>query len=341
MDISYHNWLNIECTHNYFEGDICRILKFLPFQETVTIFKNYDILIQENANISSFFLGNRQSNISLIDMENIAPIYLQVISENTFFSNFTNIDLLENSILFFPTTNSTLDTGTLQHTALVSQKDLINYKTSQFSITVPKETELLEIKKGNGETVFSQNVTNKSLLEFSINLTHQDMGMFQIWINQQEHESFLLVTEALHPKCIGIICMDPLLLIKQAETTHLQLNFNSRSVYHKYKVVVSEKRKINISNISITGALNVHYEGPIESQLVTGQNTQVFTSEAPVPLKEKPKEHARLGIDYTNQFSNRKNKMEILLPNPNVQTIQPFQSNSNSKSYCSINIVYV
>jgi hypothetical protein len=341
MDLKYHNWLNIEVTHNYFVEDVCSIIDFAPFKDTTTISKNYNILIQKKSNTTSFFIGNRNTQITSEDFHAIEPLYFQIISENNHFHNFTNINPTEHTILNFQTTPQNINTGRLQNGTYVSTENLISFKPPHFNISIPNKEVHLEIKTSQGNSILTQTIDGQKVSNYSVNLTNQDTAIYQIWVDNIEQESFLLISGGLHENCIGILCIDPLELLKSNNETTLQLNFQTRSTYRKYQIIVSNKRKITVSSISIKGISDEKYTGPEETPIINGQIAQVFTSSTPIPLQKEPVSHPQLNINYTNQFSNRNNELEILLPNPNVETLKPYHSDKDSISYCSTNIVYV
>lgn len=341
MDVKYHNWLNIEVNHDYFLGNICSTIHFDPFESTTPICKNYNILMQKKSNTTSFFVGNRNSNIGSDDFKAIEPLYFQIVSENNHFQNFTNITPKEHSILFFKTTVQNLGSHMLQNSTYVSDENLITVKPPHFNIPLPNKTVQVEIKTASGTTVVKQSVDGQLVSNYVVDLLNQDTDIYQTWIDNQLQETFLVLLEPLQPNCIGILCIEPLKINNLNKGITLQLNFKARSTYRQYKVVVSDKRKITVSNISIRGGANEKYRGPEETLIVNGQTAQVFTSSVPIPLQKEPKSHPQLNIEYTNQFSNRNNQLEILLPNPNVETLKPYNLEQDTSSFCSTNIVYV
>ncbi len=337
MDISYHNWLNIEITHSYFTGDICSNIRLTPFQNTSTICQNYNILLHQKQNITSFYVGNKKSNYSQEDFLAITPMYFQIISEDMYFFNYTNITPKRSSLLFFDT-NSNIN---IRNSDFASAKDLIPHKTSVFSISLPYNNVQIEVQPIHGKPFISESVDGTQNSEYSVNLLNQETGVYQILLNGEIEETFFISTKELNLNCIGILYVNPLGIISQNLSTPLKINFQTRSTYREYQIVVPTKRKINVSSITIQGGNGEEYSGPKESKILSGQTAQVFTSALPLPLKKEPNTHPKLYLDYTNQYSNRTNQMEVLLPNPDTQNIKPYNLKGDSNSFYSSNIVYV
>ena len=341
MEITYHNWLNIAVTHTYFVNDICSTVHFNPLKTTAATCKNYDILIHKKSNTTSFFLGNRDTSINSEDFLAIEPLYFQIISESNYFHNFTDVNPKEHTLLHFQTTPENIASRLLQNTTYVSDKNLIAYKSPHFNISIPNKEVQLEIKTLKGTTILTDKIDGTQTSNHSVNLINQNSGVYEIWVDNNLQESFLLMSEGLDANCIGILCIDPLELISSNQETTLQLDFHTRSTYRKYQVIVSKKRKINVSNIAIQGALDETYTGPEDTLIMNKQLAQVFTSNTPIPLQKEPESHPHLNVTYTNQYSNRNNQLEMLLPNPNVETLKPYTPKEGATSFCSTNIVYV
>ena len=65
--------------------------------------------------------------------------------------------------------------------------------------------------------------------------------------------------------------------------------------------------------MNISGLTDEKYQGPVEQEIIGGQTAQVFTTANPLPLQNKLEESPQLQVTYSNDFSNRKNQMEIKL----------------------------
>jgi hypothetical protein len=51
--------------------------------------------------------------------------------------------------------------------------------------------------------------------------------------------------------------------------------------------------------------------------------------------------HPQLQVNYSNEFSNRENLLEIKLPNPETEQLKKFNQKENDGSFLSSTIVYV
>ncbi|UTW66989.1 hypothetical protein KFE94_02415 [bacterium SCSIO 12643] len=337
MDITYHNWLNIEITHLYFTDGICSNIHLNPFQNTSTICQNYNILLHQKQNTTSFFVGNKKSNYTQEDFLAITPMYFQITSDDLYFFNYTNISPTPDSLLFFETSSHI----NIQNGDYASAKNLISHKPLVFDISIPYNNVQIEVQPIHGRPFISESVDGTQNSEYNVNLVTQETGVYQILLNGEVEETFFISTVELNPNCIGILYLNPLEVISQNLSTPLKINFQTRSTYREYQIVVPTKRKINISSITIQGGNGEKYSGPKEDKILNGQTAQVFTSTSPLPLEKEPKTHPKLYLDYTNQYSNRTNQMEVLLPNPDTQNIKPYNLKGDSNSFYSSNIVYV
>jgi len=337
MDIKYHNWLNIEVTHTYFTNSICTNIHFTPLQNTVTSCKNYNILLQQKLNTTSFYVGNKKSTFEKEDFRAIQPMYFQIISEDLFFFNYTDISAKPSALLFFET-SANID---IQNSDFASDKNLILHRPLVFNISLPYNNVQIEIQPMYGDPIISTSVDGTKNSEYNINLSSQESGVYQLLINGEIKETFFVSSKELDTNCIGVLCIHPLDVISQSLDTPLKIRFQTRSTYREYQIVVPSKRKINISEMTVSGGDGEKYNGPEQTKMFNGQTAQVFTSAIPLPLEKEPKTHPKLYLDFTNQYSNRSNQMEMLLPNPNTQNLKPYNRKGDTNSFCSSNIVYV
>lgn len=93
--------------------------------------------------------------------------------------------------------------------------------------------------------------------------------------------------------------------------------------------------------MTISGINDEKYQGPTDQQIIGGQTAQVFITSDPLQLQNKLEKSPQLLVTYSNDFSHRKNEMEIKLPNPDAEQVKKYNQGENEGSFFSSTIVYV
>jgi len=340
MDIHYHKWLDIEVKNNYFTNGLCSIFSLVPFENTNKILTNYNILIHKKNHTFSFYIGvSGQKKLNLSEeFSELNNLYFQLVHEDSLFSNYTDIPLLEAKQLFF--FKNSKNSSLLQINEKVSKDDLISIHQESFSTQVNIKTDTVEIKNKKGVTLQKQPDSDKKYQQ--VNLNNLASGEYQLWINGKQIESFYHFDTALSEKCFGILKLDLKEVIKAAqEVLKLSLQFESRAAYWQYQVIVPDSWNIEDTQLEVKDAEGNSYSGPIDKQIVSQKTAKVFTSSQPMGLKQHLLKNPVLSVTYSDTYSNRKNELEIKLPNPGIEELKIINIEGNENSFCSTSIVYV
>ena len=345
MDLNYHKWLTIEITNNYFPNGESSVFQIIPFENTSKQLKNYAVLINQKNNIISFYAGKEDQEPFDVnaDLNRLNDLYLQLIINDPLFFNYTDLPSITDQQIFYFENRKNVDVfNKLQQSDFVSKEDFIPVKPTIFNIQLPDATNNIELKSSDGASIIKESFDNNQIgNSFSINLSQQDEGLYEIWINNKLQEKFFC-SNALSPNCIGVIHFN----IEELIANHEQgfnyiLNFNARSVFWRYLVIVPPTRKIEVNDMSVRGVNEENYEGPTKQQLVGGQTAHVFTSPIPIQLQFKIETNPLLQLSYLNNFSNGLKQMEIKLPNPGVEELTINNQGGEADSFSSSTIIYV
>ena len=345
MDIRYHKWLELEVTHTYFKDNVCSVLNTVPTGTTAQLFKNYQILLKRHANKLSLFVGlaEGESLDVLKQFEGISNLYFQILQEDNFFFSYTDFAFsIEEELLFFSNLNKEASANQLQQSQFTNKTDLVSKRPDVFSIGLKTEDTSLEIKNSEGTSIINEAVSNAENPNYVVNLSGQESGVYQLFINGQLMDTFYMNSERFIQNTIGVIQLNMESLKNSYEdglTYHI--DFDSRLVHRQYKVVLPTARKIEVTTMEIQGMEGEKYEGPVKEKLIGDQTAEVFTSDIPLQLKIELDKHPQLNVVYTSEFSNRTNELEIKLPNPGLEGITKNINEENEVSFFSSTIIYV
>ncbi|MEM7085768.1 MAG: hypothetical protein AAF489_06270 [Bacteroidota bacterium] len=345
MDIKYHKWLELEVTHNYFVDNVCPVLNLLPMGATSQVFKNHQILMKRHSNKVSFYIGLADgAPLDILkQFEGISNLYFQVVNEDNFFFNYTGIEFSnEQELLFFSNLNKDAGATQLQGSQFTDKTDLVSKRPKIFNLSLKPTDTLLEVKTHNGTVVMSEDVTNAENSNYTVHLENQESGVYQLFLNGVLMDTFFMTSERIELNAIGVVQLDMETIKNNYDdgfTYHI--DFNAKAAHRKYKVVLPTARRIEVSTLEIKGMENEKYNGPVKETLIGEQMAEVFTSDIPLPLKQKLDKHPQLNVAYTSEFSNRTNELEIKLPNPGVEGITKNTNEENEVSFFSSTIIYV
>ena len=345
MNLNYHKWMQLKVMNNYFTEGVCADFGMIPFKSTSRDMKNYEILMKKEASTFSFYAGiNIQESFAInTNFNGLTDLYFQLVNKDELFFNYTAIPSVnEQQLYYFENAVNTSNPQFFQKSAFVTQQDLVGYKPKTFNIQLPDKEVLVEIKTNNNEVLTTTTIDGTKVKNYLISLKQYDDGIYQLWIDDQLQQTFFMSDEAVAQNCIGIVRLNMQEIIAQySSNTVYTINFNARSVFWEYQVVVQKNRKIKVIEMNISGLTDEKYQGPVEQEIIGGQTAQVFTTANPLPLQNKLEESPQLQVTYSNDFSNRKNQMEIKLPNPNAEQIKKYNQGENEGSFFSSTIVYV
>lgn len=336
----------LKITNSYFQNGACSDFDLLAFQMTSRLMKNYQILIKKDKNAFSFYAGlldktdvfSAQNNFSGIE-----DLYFQVINTNSLFFNYTDISPVNDQKLYYFENSSAQDnTQQLQKSQFVSDKDIVSYKAKTFNISIPDKKVILEIKSNNGQTIKSETIDGDIIKNYFINLNQFDDGIYELWLNNELQEKFFMTNEEIMEDCIGIVKLNMNNIISQnQDNLKFSIDFNARSVFWQYKIVVKKTRKIQIIDMDILGKNYEFYDGPVEEEIIGNQIAQVFTSTVPIQMHNQIEKNPLLLLTYSNDFSNRNNQLEKKLPGANPEQVKQYNHGEDGISFFSSTIIYV
>lgn len=335
----------MEVTNSYFANGICSGLHFVPFNQTSKQMNNYQILIKKDRNKFSFYVGVMESESFSISncFQGLNELYLQFVNEDYLFFNYTDIpNINDEERYYFGNSINRKTANSIHKSEFVTKEDRIQYRQKTFTIQLPDNEVKIELKNSLGELVVSEIVNGNIDRNYFFNLKHCFDGLYQLWINNKLLQTFFITDELLNKDCIGIIKLDmDSIITKDDSQSEYKINFNARSVYWQYQIVIPKSRKIKVAEMKVIGLDNEEYIGPIEQEVIGGQISQVYTSAKAVQLQNKLEINPQLKVTYSNNFSNRKNQLDIKLPNPNAEQIRKYGQGEGEESFCSSTIVYV
>lgn len=336
--------MQLKVMNNYFTDGVCSDFGMIPFKSTSRDMKNYEILMKKEGNLFSFYAGiNIQESFDINTIFNrLTDLYFQLVNKDELFFNYTAIPSVnEQQLYYFENAVNTSNSQFFQKSESVTHQDLIGYKSKTFNIQLPDKEVVIEIKKNKNELLTTATIDGSKVKNYLISLKQYDDGVYQLWLDNQLQQTFFM-SEDIVQNCIGIVRLNMQEIIAQySSNTVYTINFNARSVFWEYQVVVKKNRKIKVIEMNISGLTDEKYQGPVEQEIIGGQIAQVFTTSNPLPLQYKLEESPQLQVTYSNDFSNRKNQMEIKLPNPNAEQIKKYNQGENEGSFFSSTIVYV
>ena len=345
MNVNYHKWLDCEITHNYFTDGICPIFSLTPMQGTTKMLRNFNILLNKQLNIHTLYSGLNNGAIFDIatQFNGITNLYFQITVDDAAFFSYTNLNSnIVDPLLYFSNTGNQINPQQLHSSSVVTNDEFVNNRPNKFTITLPSGETKLEIKSIAGTTVIEQQLSNPNELNYLLDLSQQEDDAYELWVNDELREKFFKSSEELISNTIGIIHLNmEAIIANYADGLKYKIDFVTRSVFWRYKIVVPESRKIEVAQMGIKGMDTEAYEGPVEEALMGNQMAQIFTSNVPMPLKQQLKKYPQLSMSYTSEFSNRTTELEIKLPNPGIENITKNNNEEGEDSFFSSTIIYV
>lgn len=342
MNLHYHKWMELKVTNNYFQEGMCSDFDVIPFKDTSHKMRNYEVLMKKESNTFSWYAGTKET-FTVAALDGLEDLYFQLINSDSLFFNYTDIPLIAENQLYYFHNNANSDSPQLfQKSQFVNKQDVIGIKSKQFNVMLPNNNEVvLEIKNSDDSVVVNTTLDGTKVNNYALSLAQYDNGVYQLWLNNQLQETFFMSNEGVAENCIGIVKLNVKDIIARYPTVEYSIDFTARSVYWQYQVVVPKSRKIQVINMNVSGVNNEEYQGPENQEIIGGQTAQVFTTSAPILLQNVLKENPQLQVTYSNDFSNRKNQLEINLPNPDAEQIKKYNQGENENSFISSTIVYV
>ncbi|MEE9361211.1 MAG: hypothetical protein V3U92_01285 [Cellulophaga sp.] len=344
MNVKYHKWLQLRVTNNYFPKAIFSLFEVVPFFNTKKMFKNYEILIHKKGNMVSFYMGVDGSSTFNINtnLDGLDKLYFQLLNTDATFYNYTELpEKKEGQILFFKSDSEKENATLLQQKSYVSNNDTISFRTKIFNISIPDGDVNIEVKDADNKVVWQQTINDNKSKSYAINLVAQSVGVYALWINGKLEETFFC-SESLEKNCIGVWLLDvSSFLNTEMSMLSFNLDFNARKTHWQYEITLGKSRKIEIQHMEIVGVQGETYEGPIEKQITEDQYVQVYTTASPEQLQYQLETTPLLQLNYTTDFLDRPQQLEIKLPNPASGQLGKYTNGPHQGEFYSTSLVYV
>ncbi|MDN3643605.1 hypothetical protein QWY87_12885 [Lutimonas halocynthiae] len=347
MDIKYYKWLDIEVTNNYFENGVCPYFEMIPLNSTTIELKNYNILIQKNNNLFTFYLGvanvsdlsatNVSDSIIKENIKNLSNLYFQLIVEDELFMNYTDIPEVNHRQLFlfqFPNNAIGLQINDSNYRVNLLDLDALQAAmNSSSSVAIKNEIGLTVQQKKDPENKIP-----------AVNYKNLTYGKFKLFVDNQFAQGFYHFDTDLASNCLGILELKSKQIRAEQEKSPIYtINFKSRKVYWEYQIIFPSNWSIDDEEVEIQGIGDQIYERVTtkEPKLINGQLVKVFKSKSPYALQNHLIENPTLKLKYLAPFSQRKESLNIKLPNPGIENLFKTNTEKNDDPFCSTTIVYV
>jgi hypothetical protein len=253
MEVTYHQFLNIRANHAYYKNGVSAVFNLVPFELTSRQMQNYSILLNSNANSFSLFSGVNSDESFDIETQfsGIDDIYFQLVVSDPYFFNYTALQISSAGPQFLLSNkDKPSDSAQLHDNEFVSASEAIQIRPPQSNYVIPDGDVKLEVKNSDGEVVIKNEQSNPQQTNFLLDLRNEESGVYELWLNNEIKEQFFLTEQSLQPGCIGIVHLDMATLIDNfTNEMAYHINFDSRSVYWRYKIVVPTNRQLLEVNI--------------------------------------------------------------------------------------------
>ncbi len=342
MNTNLYCWLTLEIWHSYFNNGKCSVFQLLPMENTSRLMKNYNIRFRNHENRYEGYVQMRPSKTIWDELNTKEDLYFQLLNTDQNFDNYTNVTLpkKQNKLLYL--TNSQVENR------FVAEEDLptetyIDVQPLRFYVSVSSTQDQVTIKDSTGRAIFNPKTPTQQQQKVFVDINTFGTGIYEIWINDTFSKKFLGTSERIKNNCYGIfhVQMRPVLeSLKQNSTPLLKINFEARSTFWQYVIVISEDKKITVQDMVIENDNNIKYSGPDKSTILGGKESNIFTSTNAIALQQRARNNAILKIQYNNDFSDLILEQDITVPVPGVSSIITKEVNNENMFY-SQTIIYI
>ncbi len=340
MKLNYHKWATIQIDNEYFSNGEYSGFNLVPTSDTLRKMNNYHVKVQKQGNLFTMYLGmaNDEPFVIAEAFKNLDYLDFQITVADYEFFNYTVVTNTEAQVFCFQNTNGT--SLSQSDEGVVSENDLVSIAVKNLTIQLPEKQVTFQLKDYSGDVLFSKDVDGQLNKNYSIALEGYEDGLHTLDIDGQEQKLYI-ATSGLEDNGLGFINIDIQQVVSQfKEPINYQLQFNVKSVFWQYQIVVPSNRKIQVLEMEVLDADTKPFSGPEQKTIVGGQEAKIFTSSSPKELQNSLENPPSLNIIYSNDFSNRKNELEIKLPNFETDQIVKLDEGGNS-SFIATRIVYV
>jgi hypothetical protein len=341
--LTYYKWFSIEVTHDYFQKLAYSNFNVVPITSTAKAQRNFEIKINQQSNILTFYVGIR--NVATFEIQEalkgLEMLTYELQFTNFLFKNYTDILWTNEPFVMLFTPN---DRQLFTNQPKVSSSDCIARRTNFFSFNVPTNCKQLFVVNAMGEKISSFQFEDTLPSQVFINVSQQDEGLFAIWVNNELFEQFYVSSQPTF-HTIGVLQLPINKMIEFVqnanESKQFTLAFSARKSYWQYQVVINPNRKIESSSLTIEGVLSETYENPSPKVLPGGNKAMVFTSSKPLKLADRLQNYPKLTVKYKFNYSNQAHELEIKLPTPELLSMRKYEDGEDGMSFLSTTIVNV
>lgn len=339
MNLIYKKIFDIKIFHDYFGSGLCKSIKLLPFKETATVLKNYEIKIDQNSGTFSFYVGTTEAVLDEGIFTGVGVLYFTLQAVNKEFYNYTQIPFpVTSKTLFFENDKEPSET-LLSKGKIVGTDDMIAVKSEYFNVDVPENTSLLQIKDLDGDVIYELKDVGIYKGKCPVNLKGRATGLLALWLDNGLKEKFLYLN-ATSDSIAGVLKLSIENIPWEAMPYTYELSFITRKVFWQYKIG-STSTKTKIKKMSVSKGQEILFTGPVSEKIANGQEVSVFTSPEPLNFEESVAESPVLKLDYSGNFSSEINTTDIKLPNLEPENLKPFKTQQNENHLLVSTIVYV
>lgn len=342
MNITYKKWLELKVSHGYFPDQICEGIAAVPIGRSREIIKNYNLLLDQKKNIISFYIGIREDEETSFEdiVLGMPEMYFMLqVSDSNFF-NYTEIPFAsESQTLFFENKEKMNNQTQIHEESQAGVKDQLAIRSRYFSIKIADSVHSVAIKDPSGDTIFSVSSGSIATGLVTISMPEVASGLYELWLNDEINEKFLYIKN-YESSMLGILRIVPEYLKTLHPFASHSLVFHARKVYWEYKIATTSS-KTTIKKMKISDLGEVSFKDSKSAALANGQITKVFSSGAPIELKEQLDSNPLLSFEYSGNFSNEIHTTQLKLPNPQPNWLKSFKTSQNESHLLVSTIVYV
>ncbi len=333
MDHTYLQCFDILIDHAYFADGTSNGILVTPTAQAEHIMKNSALKIRSGTNTFSLYGSPASPNASIQQwMEGIPPIFLQLITTDAYFFNYTELPFQTCGDRIWYLSNFNNDGSTNK----LSSGRTLSLKPTSFYVSIPQKPDVeIKILDEAGNVVIGQIHDGTKSPKYHVNLAGWPMDTYTLVINGTVSESFVVTNQELDDRCFGIVKISFTTILQDLSSGKITytIPLKSRSVFLEYSVIVAKHRQIDITKMTIVDANN-QFNGPSIKEIGNNDQVQVFTSTSAVALSDNQVDKRYLKISYNTQFSERQSEWEKPLPLPNIKNVRMKTEDGNSQYCC-------
>lgn len=347
MNQKFSPLFSLSISHEYFVGSICRNCCLVPFPTSEIELKKYELLLRSFQNQTQLYAAMPPDFQTTDWKERLAAIpdlffYLQVSDPN--FLNYSDLPLEITPSQTYYFTNQP-KTEQLQQGAFVSSQDQLTHKSMRFNIDLPQQSKIqFVLNDAQGKQLITQELDGTKQNSYLVDVNPWGQGLYEVEINGKLALKLLALQKDLPEQALGVIQIKTNNLVESlaaGQTMNYALQFQTRSSFWEYTVVLASNRSIEVLEMGISTSEGQAYTGPVKDNTLSGEEANIYTSPEQLALQEEPTAAQSLKMQYKNQYSSRKTALEMTMPYPTGTSLRTEMGTNGQLSYFSNQIVYV